>query len=43
VLQKATEKTDATKVELPDVPTQDPGDDQGHASKKQKSGDDEKL
>ncbi|PQE20542.1 macro domain-containing protein [Rutstroemia sp. NJR-2017a BBW] len=42
VLQKGTEKTDASKVELPDVPTQDPSDDQGHASKKQKSGDDEK-
>ncbi|KAM3086293.1 hypothetical protein ACMFMG_000429 [Clarireedia jacksonii] len=43
VLQETAEKTDASKVELPEVPTQDPGDDAGHASKKHKSGDDEKL
>ncbi|KAI9641706.1 hypothetical protein NHQ30_009562 [Ciborinia camelliae] len=37
------EEVEASKVELPEVPTQDPIEDEGHAAKKQKSGDDEKI
>lgn len=46
-LEKGTDatkdETEANKVELPEVPTKEPIEDEGHAAKKQKSGDDDKL
>jgi len=47
VLKKDTEasndEADTSKVELPEVPTEEPILDEGHAAKKQKSGDEDKL
>ncbi|CAD6446368.1 1e8d168b-e760-44da-832c-5a386a288e7e [Sclerotinia trifoliorum] len=47
VLEKGTDNVkddaEASKVELPEVPTKEPIEDEGHAAKKQKSEDDEKL
>ncbi|KAJ8060170.1 hypothetical protein OCU04_010517 [Sclerotinia nivalis] len=47
VLEKGTDTAkddgEASKVELPEVPTKEPIEDEGHAAKKQKSGDDDKL
>ncbi|KAB8298343.1 hypothetical protein EYC80_002069 [Monilinia laxa] len=37
------DEEEASKVELPEVPTKEPTEDEGHTAKKQKSGDDEKL
>lgn len=33
-------EAEASKVELPEVPTKEPIEDEGHTAKKQKSGDD---